>query len=92
MSRSTRRPFAAVTGTSSAKADKRLAHRGQRRSQNRSLKTCIDLENLLLPHPLECTWNNNWVWGRDGSQCDYSYLRNSAEERDRRWYRKLTRK
>ena len=92
MSRSTRRPFIAVTGTASAKADKQLAHRGERRNQNRSLKVCIDFENLLLPHRLECAWNDTWVWGRDGSQSYHGDLQNSPEEDDRLWYRKLIRK
>jgi len=63
MSRSFRRPYAAITGTASAKSDKQLAHRGVRRKQNLTIKTCLDFENLLLPHVLECPWNNTWSWG-----------------------------
>jgi hypothetical protein len=96
MSRSYRRPFAAVTGAASAKDDKRLAHRGARRKQNLALKTClktnIGCETLLLPHPLECTWNNTWVWGRDGTQLDRSHLRYSTDESTQNYYRKLLRK
>ncbi len=69
MSRSYRRPFAAITGTASAKDDKRLAQRGLRRKQNLALKICPDFGNLLLPHRFECAWNNNYCWGRDGAQC-----------------------
>ena len=58
MSRSYRRPFAAITGLASAKNDKQLAHRGVRRKQNLALKVCADYESLLLPHPLECHWND----------------------------------
>ena len=60
MSRSYRRPYAAITGLASAKDDKRMAHRGVRRKQNLALKNSIDYENLLLPHRLECAWNNTY--------------------------------
>lgn len=68
MSRSTRRPYAAITGTDSAKDDKRLANRGVRRAQNHALRTAQDYENLILPHRLECAWNDVWVWSRDGGK------------------------
>lgn len=92
MSRSYRRPFAAITGTASAKDDKRLAHRGVRRKQNLLLKTSPDFENLLLPHRLECAWNNNYNWGRDGAQRYLGCLRNSPEEYNRDYYQKVLRK
>ncbi len=92
MSRSYRRPFAAVTGVASAKDDKRLAHRGVRRKQNLALKISLDYETLLLPHPLECPWNNPWVWSRDGAQHDLSHLRHATDEHTLRYYRKLQRK
>ena len=96
MSRSYRRPFAAVTGAASAKDDKRLAHGGVRRKQNLALRTClktgIDYETLLLPHPLECTWNDTWVWDRDGAQRDCSHLRHATDENSLNYYRKLLRK
>lgn len=68
MSRSYRRAYAAITGTASAKDDKRLAHRGVRRKQKLALKICSDYEELLLPHRLECPWNNTYCWSRDGAQ------------------------
>jgi hypothetical protein len=68
MFRSTRRPYAAVTGTASAKQDKVLAHRGVRRTQNQALRQAQDSEDLLLPHKLECPGNNVWGWRRDGHQ------------------------
>jgi len=43
--------------------------------QNQALTTCVDLEELLLPHRLECPWNDVWCWGRDGRQQDYSHWR-----------------
>ena len=96
MSRSYRRPFAAVTGVASAKDDKRLANRGVRRKQNLALKTClktdIGYEALLLPHLLECTWNDTWVWDRDGTQHNYSHLRHATDEQTLNYYRKLLRK
>jgi len=92
MSRSYRRPFAAITGTASAKDDKTLANRGVRRKQDLVLKTCTDYEDLLVPHRLECDWNNTYAWRRDSAQLDYSYLRGSGDVRDRRFYRRLLRK
>jgi hypothetical protein len=92
MSRSTRRPFAAVTGTAGAKDDKRMAHRGVRRKQNLSLKICIDYEGLLIPHQLECSWNNNYCWDRDGAQSYCGSMRHSQNEWSRKYYRKLLRK
>ena len=92
MSRSTRRPFAAITGTASAKDDKRMAHRGVRRKQNLVLKTCADYESLLIPHPLECACNDNYCWARDGAQSDCSRLRFSPDESSQKYYRKLLRK
>ncbi|HEY1766918.1 MAG TPA: hypothetical protein VGG26_04655 [Terracidiphilus sp.] len=92
MSRSYRRPFAAVTGTASAKPDKRMAHRGVRRKQNPTLKTCPNYEVLLLPHPLNCTWNDTWVWSRDGGQAWHGDLRLAQDESGKKYYRKLLRK
>jgi len=92
MSRSIRRPFAAITGTASAKNDKRMAHRGVRRKQNLALKSCADYETLLIPHELECAWNNNYCWGRDGTQTDRSHLRHSPDESSQMYFRKLLRK
>ena len=92
MSRSIRRPFAAITGTASAKDDKRMAHRGVRRKQNLALKASTDLEALLIPHELECAWNNNYCWGRDGVQHFYGTLRHSSDVSSRKYYIKLLRK
>jgi hypothetical protein len=92
MSRSTRRPYAAVTGTASAKDDKRMAHRGVRRKQDLALKVCNDYEDFLIPHRLECAWNNNYCWGRDGAQGYCGSLRHSPDEWSLRYYRKLLRK
>lgn len=68
MSRSYRRPYTAVTGNKSAHADKKLAARGLRRRQNQWLHTLEDLERELIPHRLECAFNNTYSWGRDGRQ------------------------
>jgi len=92
MSRSTRRPYAAITGIASAKFDKRLAHRGVRRKQNLALKSCVEFEDLILPHRLECAWNNTWCWARDGGQHYYGALRHSVDGSDRRYYLNLLRK
>jgi hypothetical protein len=92
MSRSYRRPFATITGNASAKDDKRLAYRGVRRKQNQALETCIDFEELLLPHRLECAWNDVWCWGRDGAQLYRGDDRYSDSVSSREYYRKLLRK
>ena len=92
MSRSYRRPYEAITGLASAKSDKQMAHRGVRRNQNLALKTCPDYDNLLLPHFLECNWNNTYCWGRDGAQSYHSRPLDSGNEYDLKFYRKLLRK
>jgi hypothetical protein len=85
MSRSYRKPYCAITGCNSAKADKEWAARGVRRTQNQWLRKLDDHDTALVPHRLECTWNNVWCWGRDGKQ------RWQSPSTDR-WYRKLQRK
>jgi hypothetical protein len=92
MSRSTRRPYAAVTGTASAKDDKRVAHRNARHKQKRAIEACTDLENLLLPHPLECAHNNPYSWVRDGAQHYVSARWEAGDDCARRYFEKLTRK
>lgn len=92
MSRSYRRPFAAITGLASAKSDKQMAHRGVRRKQNLALKTCTDYESLLLPHRLECHWNDTNCWGRDGAQCYLGWMCNSDKNHLRNRYQKVLRK
>ena len=68
MSRSYRSPFAAVTGARSAADDKRLAARGVRRKQNQWLRKTADFDEAIVPHRLECPWNEVYCWGRDGNQ------------------------
>jgi hypothetical protein len=71
MSRSYRKPFAAITGTVSAKDDKIRAARGARRTQDGYLRKVLQgdlLDQFLLPHRLECSWNEVYSWTRDGKQ------------------------
>lgn len=72
MSRSfKKKPFMAITGAHSAKEDKKMAHRGVRRTHNRVLALAIhenDFEDVILPHKRECRWNNVYSWSRDGKQ------------------------
>ena len=72
MSRSFKhRPFTAICGGGSAKHDKVLAHRGERRANQRAVQKARkeqDFENFLAPHKFECHWNNTYCWGRDGNQ------------------------
>jgi hypothetical protein len=92
MSRSYRRPFATITGNASAKDDKCRAHRGVRRKQNQLLATCVDYEELLVPHSLECAWNEVYSWGRDGAQFYAGAGRYASDESIRGYYEKLVRK
>jgi hypothetical protein len=92
MSRSYRLPYAAITGTASAKDDKRMAHRGVRRKQDQALKTCLNFDSLLLPHRFECAWNDTYVWGRDGAQTYHGSMRDAQDAHSRKYFRKLLRK
>ncbi len=92
MSRSYRRPFAAITGNASANDDKRMAHKGVRRKQDLALKTATDYDNLLLPHRFECAWNETYNWGRDGAQSYIGSLRDEQDAASQQYYRKLLRK
>lgn len=68
MSRSYRKPYAAMTGAGSASIDKRYAARGVRRKQNAWLCNHWEDEDFLLPHRYECHHNDVWSWHRDGKQ------------------------
>jgi hypothetical protein len=68
VSRSYRKPYTTVTGTKSAHNDKKIAARGLRRRQNQWLYTLNDVDGALIPHRLECAYNNTYNWGRDGRQ------------------------
>ena len=92
MSRSYRRPYSAITGLSSAKWDKQMAHRGVRRKQNLALKTCTDYEDFFTPHRLECHWNDTYNWGRDGAQTYLGSMRNAHDDYSRKRYLKRLRK
>jgi hypothetical protein len=85
MSRSVRKPYCAVTGTGSAKQDKRRAARGVRRTQEQWLHKLDDPAAALAPHRLECPGNNVWCWDREGNS------RFQPPSPDA-WYRKLQRK
>jgi hypothetical protein len=107
MSRSYRRPYSCITGAHSAKKDKILAHRGQRRVFDNYLKLRWEDEDFLMPHFRACPHNNVWGWSRDGRQRYQHYPRPhdptqwsfwSKEELDKHdrwsveWYLGLTRK
>ena len=92
MSRSYRRPFAAIYSRARGKSDKQLAHRGVRRKQDLAIRICLDYDTFLVPHRLECHWNDTYNWGRDGAQCYIEWMRDSREPFFRRWYQKILRK
>jgi hypothetical protein len=87
MSRSYRRPFAAIYSRACGKSDKQLAHRGVRRKQNLAIKICLNYDTLLVPHRLECHWNDTY-----DSQGYIGYYRNSPEADNRKFYQKTLRK
>ena len=69
MSRSYRKPYAAVCGVISAKQDKQLASRGVRRRTNQWLHVHLMDENFdLPPHKFECSHNETYTWNRDGGK------------------------
>ena len=69
MSRSYRKPYAAITGTRSAADDKRVARLNWRHAQNNALRAPgIDWDDFMIPARLEASFNDVWGWGRDGRQ------------------------
>jgi len=73
MSKSYRKPYFTWSSVrDSAHEDKKLAARGVRRAQNHALRTCEDWDEFLIPHRLECSWNNVYSWKRDGHQREYT--------------------
>ena len=92
MGKSTRKPYASVTGSLSAKQDKIRAHRSERRMQNQMLKKAFEDEDLLLPHKLECAFNDVWGWSRDGKQSWRGDWQFSDRPYLRDYYIKLLRK
>jgi hypothetical protein len=88
MGKSYRKPYSAITGHASAKSDKRRAARGVRRKLNQWLKAARDFQDDLIPHRLECSWNQVWSWQRDGKQHYYPPSQYALSD----WHSKLTRK
>ncbi len=71
MSRSSRKPYAAVTGTLSANDDKVRAARAVRHVHNLYLRKILHGDSddqFLVPHRLECPSNEVYAWRRDGKQ------------------------
>jgi hypothetical protein len=90
VSRSYRKPYTAVTGTRSAHDDKKTAARGMRRKQNAWLRNLKNFDDALVPHRLECAFNNNYLWGRDGYQfLTFPYSRHASctDLASHRWIR-----
>lgn len=69
MSHSYRKPYSSACGYACNSADKRMAARGVRRTQNVYLRTQIkynEFDDFLIPHRLESPWNNTYSWSSDG--------------------------
>ena len=68
MSRSTRKPYAYITG-GSPKVDRKVAARLFRRLENRSLRKVFvsgEFEDYMHPVQYEAAGNDPWGWGVDG--------------------------
>jgi len=84
----------AITGVRPAHDDKKTAARGMRRKQTAWLRNLKDFDRALVPHRLECAFNNTYLWGRDGCQFltfPYSRYLSCADLAYNRWV-KLQRK
>lgn len=105
MSRSYRKPYAAITGIRSAAHDKMVARRCWRRAQNQELRNHVvndlDWDELMIPERYEATFNDVWSWGRDGKQSLHfppKLPENDSEfelywfERQTKWYVRIQRK
>lgn len=91
MSRSFKhQPFMAICGGGSAQYDKTLAARGVRRAQRQAIHNTLHIGeyDVVIPHRLECAFNEVYSWGRDGNQM---YWRPS-EYHDKEWFTKMLRK
>ncbi len=91
MSRSFKyQPFMAICGRGSAQQDKTRAAQGVRRAHRQVLHKahCTGDFDVLLPHRLECSFNEVYIWGRDGHQM---YWRPS-KYCDKSWFDKMMRK
>ncbi len=93
MSRSYRRPYAAITGLASAKSDKQLAHRGVRRKQNLALKTCIDFRKFSSSPSSRMPLEQHLLLGtRRRTKLPSANRHDSDDDYSRKYYRKLLRK
>ena len=103
MSRSYRKkPFMAISGNHSAKRDKQLAHRGERRKHAHCIRMALkadQIDNYMPPLRRECSWNNTYSWSRDGkqhfqqpTQRDWQDYLNGEDTWPPRWYVDMMRK
>jgi hypothetical protein len=96
MSKSYRKPYAAITGVRSAHEDKTFASRSLRRTQNYALRAFKgDWDEFIIPVRLECAGNDVGGWGRDGVQSPvkppHPTLAFSDSQFDRWWFEYRTR-
>jgi len=70
-----------------------MAARGLRRKLNQWLHHVDDFDQAMLPHRLECFWNNTYSWARDGHQrMVFPTSRWQSDEVMRRYWVRLQRK
>jgi hypothetical protein len=102
MSRSRKRPYAAICGNGSARYDKKLAGRGVRRKQNHWLRNQAHNNTwgwsrdgkqfLRLPTPQDRAYNQQWIQGRYKKGREENWLKKNYSQWPPRWYARLTRK
>lgn len=66
-----KRPFIAICGSGSAKQDKLIAHRAERRAVTGVLHQAVkfaEFDEVIVPLRRECAHNDVWGWSRDGNQ------------------------
>jgi len=93
MSRSYRKPYAAVCGSDSAHDDKKHAARGVRAAHRQALRDLLKgrvYDEFLLPHRYECSFNDTYSWARDGGK--HLHFDSNTDEWQHQWYLKLRRK
>ena len=90
MSRSYRKPHAAVCGSDSAHDDKKHAARSVRAAHRQALRDLLKsglYDEFLLPHRYECSFNDTYLWARDGGK--HLHFDSNTDEWQHKWYLKL---
>jgi len=68
MSKSTRKPYGTAVRVRSSQKDRKFANRAYHQVAKRYLNNAFDFEEILVPHPRECSNNDPWGWDCDGTK------------------------